>query len=744
MLNPGQMVMRMEIKGAAYEPLTPEEHIRGICTILPVQERGGFVFLTAYTKKENADTEVLLQVLMDQARRLADSFGKEANPQHRFEQFLGALNETLAQHVKEGRWHIPIEQLNALVGIATATEMYLSGTGELVALFLHKKASQQYQIFNLFRGMQTEQSLPTWEKPFAVVLDGDLHPGDVFCITDKDIQRSIPPDELNHILASLPPVGSVEKIRLYFPHQDSLLLTVLKIMDQGSIQHDAHQHTAAPQSSLSVEALNATTQLTDRLLDDQRPSIGIFLKKLARAIRSTTTGRSRLVKELRNRGEFRMFSQRMLRTLARLLGIIMKRTVAHTFQAVRLLKNKEVRTQVQRRVQLQGRTLQRSVRSFWRRAQATSGSTRMLMGGVALSLVVLVIGISVISKSQAQAAEEEIYQAQLASIEDVMERAAAAVIYKDEPQARNLYQNAQTLIEGLPANTPERQEKEQSLVRDLQAALNEIRHLVTIPNPPLLADLETLTDGVFGNGMTLASGNVLVAGSDGRLYQFNRTEKRFDVAAGLSEGSLSPIAMSQEDGRTYLLDTDGQSYGVSFENQLLNLLAQKDDRWVDLEAYANRLYFLRPTGDSAEGQIVRFTRSGSSFDQETEWITSRTVPFDTAVSLAIDGSAYVLMRDGSISRFASGSEEGWSVGVVDPLVTQATKVWTSTESRYLYVLESVTQRLVVFQKDSGAFVVQYRSDAFQGLTDFVVDEEGYTVYLLAGSKLYSIAPSHLE
>ncbi|MCR4314422.1 MAG: hypothetical protein NUV84_04215, partial [Candidatus Uhrbacteria bacterium] len=246
------------------------------------------------------------------------------------------------------------------------------------------------------------------------------------------------------------------------------------------------------------------------------------------------------------------------------------------------------------------------------------------------------------------------------------------------------------------------------------------------------------------NAITFSSGNVLVAGSDGRLYQYNQTEKRFDVIANLEAGSLSPVAMSQEDGRIYILGADGQTYGVSFENQTLLSLTQKDDRWVDVEAYANRLYFLRPTTDSGEGQIIRFTRSGLTFDQETEWITSRTIPFDTVVSLTIDGNVYALMTDGSVSRFANGSEEGWSTGVVDPRITQASKIWTSSESSYLYVLEPATQRLIVFQKETGEFVVQYRSDAFQGLTDFVVDEAGYTMYLLAGSKLYSIAPSHLE
>ena len=60
-----------EIKGASYHPQTPDEHVRGISLLLPVQERSGFAFLIAYTKKENADSDLLVQILGDQIRRLA-------------------------------------------------------------------------------------------------------------------------------------------------------------------------------------------------------------------------------------------------------------------------------------------------------------------------------------------------------------------------------------------------------------------------------------------------------------------------------------------------------------------------------------------------------------------------------------------------------------------------------------------------------------------------------------------------
>lgn len=735
--------MRAEIKGATYEPQTPDEKIRGISLLLPVENRGGFVFLVACAKKENAETEMLMQILMDQTRHLVDSFGKEANAQHRFEQFLGALNETLLGHVREGRLNIPAEHLNALVGIATPTEMYLSGTGELIALFLHKKPAQRYQIFNLFRSLQTEQSLPSWEKIFAIVLDGDLHPGDVFCVTDKDLQRTIPTDELNHILVSLPPIGAVEKIHQYFGHKENLLLTVLKVSDE-ILTTPTHRPSAAIKSNLSVEAFNATEDTTNRLLDDQRPSISLLIKKIGSALRSKANAKSRLLNDLQSSGGVKELFQRIGRTGLRFLGIVLKQATKRVSDGKRLLKNKEKRASIKKQLQLKQRNLRVGTQALFAFLRGTPPSTKYLIGGIAIAIVALVIGISTISKTQARTAQEERYRSDLAAIEDLMERAAGAVIYKDENQARSLYVNAQTLIELLPTDTTQREEKSQEFNRNLQSALNEIRHLVTVPNPPLLADLETLTDGVFANAITLASGNILVAGSDGRLYQYNRSEKQFDVVASIKEGSTYPTAMSQEDGRTYILGTNGQTYGVSFENKELTVLTQQDDRWVDLEAYANRLYFLRPTNNQSEGQIVRFTRSGSTFVGPTDWITSRTVAFDTAVSITIDGSVYVLMADGSISRFTNGSEEGWSMGVVDPRLTQARKIWTNAESAHLYVLEPATQRLVVFKKDTGEFVVQYRSDTFQNLTDFVVDEPGYTIYLLAGSKLYSIAPSHLE
>jgi len=51
---------------------------------------------------------------------------------------------------------------------------------------------------------------------------------------------------------------------------------------------------------------------------------------------------------------------------------------------------------------------------------------------------------------------------------------------------------------------------------------------------------------------------------------------------------------------------------------------------------------------------------------------------------------------------------------------------------------------VVYRKEDGAFLVQYRSDAWSGLTDFVVDETNKNIYLLAGQNVYTIQASHIQ
>lgn len=729
------------IKAACYLPQSPEEQSRGLSLLLPLEQREGFVFVLAHTKKENDDAQAFYQSLNEQVHRLAKTFGGDANSQHRFEQFLGTVNEALAQHVKEGSWNIPIQDVHCILGVTTGKEMYLTGNGDLTALFLHKKTENRFQVFNLFRGIQTEQALPTWEKLFAVVLDGELHAGDAFCLTNKNVQHTIDQDELNQILSTLPPTGSVEKIRQYFGHADHVQLITLRMIP------DAEQVLQAPTTTptnISVEKMVEVEEYTDTLLDDQRPSLRVFIQRGTDYVKQRIErSESRILKDLETQGTPWDITKRLFRNIIRASILLAKQLNRRVRHRIRYGNEDREHAHIAKAArQPESITTKERAAKVFASVASTPNATKYLAGGIFVAVIVLVVGVTSISRSQARAAAQAAYQDQLSTIEDVIDRAAGAVIYKDEDQARSLYVNAQTLIEQLPTETEEEQTTATDLKHQVEIALNELSNLITIPNPPLLADLSSISDGVFGSGL-LETDEIYILGTDSNLYQYNPEQKNLTVSLA-SSSIFNAVATTSEDANLYALSEAGTLASINIASEAIQETAASNAAYVDIDAYGTRVYLLRKTTQESQGQIVRYNISGNDVSNETEWITSRSSELDQAVSLSIDGTIFVLMRNGNIIRFESGSEVGWEPGLVEPPITNATKIWTDAQSDYVYVLEPDTKRVIVFSKDNGSFVVQYRSDAFTNLQDMIIDEDGYTIYLLADTKLYSIAASHLE
>ena len=735
--------MSSYLKAAQYEPKSPQEQIGGLSYILPLEGRSGFVFALAYLSKKSPDAETVLQILRDHVYRLASSIGNEANAQHRFEQFLGALNETLSQTVKEGRFYIPIQHFHAAVGIISEDQMFLSGAGELTGLFLHKKPSQRYQVFNIFRSIQTEQSLPTWEKPFAVVLDGDLESGDVFCVSQKDLQQAVSADDLNSILTSLPPKSATEKIRQHFPAKDELLLIIIKAEDPNSRITEAH---AKPLSDVSIDSFVRSQDETSRLLADQKPNILGFLKTKLVTFYKKHTERSRILMDLK-RGEstFKTILG-VIKTTGRFIARIAKRILKQTTLVAQTISKQETREEAIQNFLSQKHHLEERTSAFLQsRHNLPKHKKRTLIVIIGLA-VILIIGLVILSTVRARSESERIYRTKVSAIENVIEQAGGAMIYKDENQARTLYANAMTLLHALPTDTPDRAQTAKKITSDIETSMNELRHIVTIPNPVLAANLSMNTNSPSGTAIVTIGSELFVSGSDQNIYKLDSTKKIFSLVnpTPITTGSIT--SLSATDTSIDVLDSTNHLFTVDTKNGSVSPVSVSLDqgRWKTVVAYASRLYLMQSSPDGTDNQILRFDRSGSGFGGGTPWIVSKTDSLQNATAFTLDGSLYILKSSGQIIRFQNGSEVGWELGIVDPPFTNTTKLWTSATSKFMYVLEPATKRVVVFKKDTGAFVSQYKSEVFDHLQDFSVDEKAQTIYLLNGSKLYTITASHLK
>jgi hypothetical protein len=733
------------LKAAQYEPKTPNEHVEGLSVILPLEGRSGYVFTLAFLNKKNPDNDILLQLLNDHVHRLASSFGKDANAQHRFEQFLGALNEALSQTIRDGKCAVPIHNFHATTGIICEDRMFLSGTGELSALFLHRKPSQRYQIFNLFRGIQTEQSLPTWEKPFAVVLDGDLEDGDVFCVSQKDIQRHISQDDLNSILTALPPKSATEKMRQYFPADDGLLAIIIKAEATYSSVPESY---AKPLSDVSVDSFVRGQDETSKLLEDQKPNVLAFAKTHFISFYKKYTERSRILSDLR-RGEPRMkIFFNLVTSLIHNTIKTFKRTWKGITFTIATLTNTERRSSFFQSIPSRTHKLKELAQGLAQKTRALPVRTRRIIQLLVGLVVILVIGLVLLSYFRTKSETQKQFEDRVTAIQDTIDLAGGAMIYKDESQARSLYQQAITLLGQLPTDKPAYKETADKLSKTIDVAMNELRHIVTIPNPVLVAHLEANAGTEQTGVKVVRSGSLLyLIDSNQHLWQIDQTTKQ------LKQVSLNPISSArildatEDGGRIFTLDANNQITDVDPKTATttpITLQTTTPGNSLSLLAYASRLYVLRGISENKDAEILKFNRTGSDYGTGSSWISSKTETLLDSKGITIDGSLYVLRGNGKVSRFQNGSEVGWQIGVVDPPITSATRIWTSIDSKFIYLLDPTTKRLVVYKKDTGAFVTQYTSDAFSNLTDFLIDEKAQTIYLLSGPDLYTISASYLK
>lgn len=708
------------LKSAIFEENRKDGRNTSTAFSWPVERRNGFVFGVLEAKSRSAFAQAVMEIAREHFAKLASTLQDSASIPRRFEQTLEAINEEVAARSREMETFLP-GQFGAVVGLTIDEAMYLSGSGELFAVFLHKLPEGKYQIFNLARGLQNEQAAADWQKIFAVILDGALNPGDVFCVSNHNLQQEMMSEELNSLLVTLPPQSSTVKLRQYFPLETELLIFILKASD------DERPAVSAP---ASLKQLYLSREQTTLVLADKKP---VFFKKaLMRTLAYLKDHRS---------------ARRLLKNLLKLtmssivIAFLMSRDlVLWTGRLARRLTSSE-RKEVFSEARARWETTTDFLRVKFKRLPKTS---RFLILAALAVTAILVVGIVMVSRGREAAAERAAFERATSKIEALVNDASSALIYKNETQARSYLKEAQTLLNAVLTDRPDKQKKLEELQITITNTFNELRR-TTETSPEIIASASALAPPVSFSAISLTNGEIFALGSDHVMYRVDQTDKKFE-AVSLDENIGRGLeASSEEQYSIWLDDKTGLDIYNTAEKKITvpNIGPSANENWLDLYAYADRVYILSP-GSGLSSQIYKISRSGSELGAPTSWLKSPSDVLSNAAALAVDGTVFVLRQDGTVVRFISGREATWLQGVIDPPLTSASDIWTSADSAYLYVLDPAGQRLVVYEKESGALKTQYHSDSLSGLTDFAVDETIKMIYLLGSGNIYKIEASHLK
>ena len=131
--------------------------------------------------------------------------------------------------------------------------------------------------------------------------------------------------------------------------------------------------------------------------------------------------------------------------------------------------------------------------------------------------------------------------------------------------------------------------------------------------------------------------------------------------------------------------------------------------------------------------ILRATRSPRSVGTFSNWL-KETPDLSNAKQIIVDGSIFILQNPTTITNYYSGKKTTFALPVVTPALENISRIWTSTDAKYLYLLESSKKRIVVVSKE-GAFIRQYSTDTWSDLRDLAIHEKDKFGYVINGATI---------
>ncbi len=698
-------------------PGTAPEHMSVSTTLLPLPHGDGGIFgVFSVTSRDTEARERFLHILKSHLEEMrSDIASNDVNVPRRFEAMLVRLNADLARCAETCR--LPLKHLNVVLGVMTNTQVFFSGIGTHHALFLHQTAERRYVVYELDAQLANQDS--TWEKPLVTVLDGELHPGDVFYIATRIPPHALNLGDLQDILVTLPPNGALERIQQFVPLTHHFGGVCFHVNDDIPL---GPPKKANPMASLS--SLEETQSRTADLLGDQSPDITQKLSGLLRTTKKTLSVYS-------NSALWRGVKRAARGILTLTERALANATTKNDTGSRRLHGSYGKFSGITTRLS----TLRHAGITA---AKGASRSTKIVGGGAILVVMIFAISISMSKAQQRTAAATVAYESLVTKIEEKRTAAEAAIIYGNTQDAQILLADAQALAATLPKDTNAQETKAEDLTRSLQELLGKTRGLETV-TPTVIAELpEQFAFPLIG----LASTGTAIYGvsADAAPWRVNEVSKALERGDIGTSPAQNVLHLADEGTDILVVDMDKRLWRTTTGTSSVSALTSGTDGMAsveDLVTYNTNVYVLA----AASEQIVKMRPQGIGFEAGTPWISGKTTDLSQARALAIDGNIWVLTNT-DVVVFASGKETPWDHAAIDPVLVKPLDIWTNVDSPYIYILDGADGRVIVMQKENGSMIAQYISN-ISGVVGFTVRESENRILLATPTTVYSYTASHL-
>lgn len=637
-------------------------------------------------------------------------------------------------------------KINAALALIQNNNLYLSQSGHIFSFLIYQTKPNDYKIINILENAAGQEAKQTNKQVsfFSNIINGQIEIGNFFVFCTKSILDYLSIDKLKKTIASHSPDESSLLIKnLLDEIESSSSFATLIIRPQPEIRESISPQTVQTQSSDKISSLKsmhellATESKTEKLLT---PSLKLNIKKPFLNILAGLRP-----KEGKN---FKNVTFKILKLLIYYPCLLIGKTLYSFFRLIYksillifyfILRQKEKRKKIAQEI-LQGLKQPFKKTAVWFAALPKLSKIFLLIALIFIFLFAQ--SIFFLNKKYENEAEIEAYNVTVNTIQNKKNEAEASLIYNDEENARKKLLEAKDLAEELPQNSKKRKETRENLLNEIQVLLAKLQHIVDIDNPFFITDLlnqdsQAATQNLFALGDNLYTFNP----QNNLIYKINAENKAVEIIdSTIPAPNHLEIGVQKNKDSILFYHTGKSLFEFGLENKTGKtidiILENSEQELKDIDLYNQRLYLL----DVKNNQIWKHLPTLSGYARGAPWL-KENLDITSASSIAIDGEIYLAKNNGELWRLANGYKENFEVKI-DPILSSPAKIWTSPETKYLYILEPATKRLIVLDKN-GKLKIQYRSNQFDNLKDFVVLEKEKKIYLLCGTKIYGIAATHL-
>lgn len=357
----------------------------------------------------------------------------------------------------------------------------------------------------------------------------------------------------------------------------------------------------------------------------------------------------------------------------------------------------------------------------------------LIIAGTVLIVLVLSMGIKFIVNYESADTKE--LREQLTIAREALVQADTFLIQGERQMASDYLQKSKEAVQTvLNSKSKNFRSDAQFLLADIEEKQLQVENARKV-EPQILADLGVKNDNMESSGLLELKGNLFVYD----LKQVHKTVRNIvEKGLPLSEKETVLSGAVRADQNTLLFLTDTPRI-VEYREGLITPMGTEDETWkkgIEIKTYGRYAYVLDPV----ENQVWKYERRRAKYSPAVAY--NQGADLSRSVSMAIDGSIYILSDDGTLQKLFRGAKVDYEFRELPsvPFGGKNLKIYTTPELDFLYVLDPENARILVFVK--GERFATYKKQVLFNLPDardFVIDESGQKANVLTKDKIYEFS-----